>query len=177
VVDTNIKLGTHNGLWTYTIGQGARIQGLNTKLFVAAKDHKKNAIYVAPPESVVASRLSFLRSDINHPFSSRGVACSHPALFTTTITSNNFSWIWSDAPPPAAFLHEGFRASVQVRYRTTAVPATVRQRWTSKAVQITFDEPHKAVAHGQVAVLYDGDHCLGCGTIDETTSMTNSRPS
>ena len=54
-----------------------------------------------------------------------------------------------------------------------AVPVTVRQRWTSNAVQITFDEPHKAVAQGQIAVLYDGDHCLGCGTIDETTSMVD----
>jgi tRNA-5-taurinomethyluridine 2-sulfurtransferase len=54
VVDTDIELGRHNGLWTYTIGQGAKLGGLSTKLFVAAKDHKKNAIYVAPPESVVA---------------------------------------------------------------------------------------------------------------------------
>ena len=56
----------------------------------------------------------------------------------------------------------------------TAVPVTVRQRWTSNAVHITFDKPHKAVAQGQIAALYDGDHCLGCGTIDETTSMTLS---
>jgi tRNA-5-taurinomethyluridine 2-sulfurtransferase len=59
----------------------------------------------------------------------------------------------------------------------SAIPVTVRQRWASKTVQIMFDEPHRGVAQGQVAVLYDGDHCLGCGTIDETTSMTDSRPS
>lgn len=53
----------------------------------------------------------------------------------------------------------------------TTVPVTVRRRWADKAVQITFDEPHKAVARGQIAVLYNGDHCLGCGTIDETMSM------
>jgi tRNA-specific 2-thiouridylase len=55
----------------------------------------------------------------------------------------------------------------------TAVPVTVRQRWTSNAVQITFDDPLKAVAQGQIAALYDGDHCLGCGTINETTSMAS----
>jgi len=55
----------------------------------------------------------------------------------------------------------------------TAVPVTVRQRWTSNAVQIMFDEPLKAVAQGQIAALYDGDHCLGCGTIDKTTSMAS----
>jgi len=53
----------------------------------------------------------------------------------------------------------------------TTVPVTVRQRWSGNAVQITFDEPHKAVAQGQIAVLYDGDHCLGCGTIDEAITM------
>ena len=51
-IDTNVPLGRHNGLWTYTIGQGARLPGLATRLFVASKDHRKNAIYVALPESV-----------------------------------------------------------------------------------------------------------------------------
>ena len=51
-VDTNVQLGRHNGLWTYTIGQGAKLPGLAQKLFVAGKDRQKNAIYVALPESV-----------------------------------------------------------------------------------------------------------------------------
>jgi len=147
-IDTDVKMGQHTGLWTYTIGQGAKLPGLTKRLFVVAKDHKKNAIYVALPD--------------------------HPALRTSSITSYDFSWIWSDEPPSAAFSREGFRASVQVRHRMSPVPVTVRKRWTSKAVHITFDEPHKAVAQGQIAVLYDGDHCLGCGTIDETTSLAGS---
>jgi tRNA methyl transferase len=70
VVGTDIELGRHNGLWTYTIGQGAKISGLSTKLFVVAKDHEKNAIYVAPTESVVAPLPLGLviDSDINDPF-------------------------------------------------------------------------------------------------------------
>ena len=51
-IDTNVQLGHHNGLWTYTIGQGAKLPGLAQKLFVAGKDRQKNAIYVALPESV-----------------------------------------------------------------------------------------------------------------------------
>jgi len=144
-IDTKVELGQHNGLWTYTIGQGAKLPGLSQKLFVAGKNHQKNAIYVALQD--------------------------HPALFASTITSNNFSWIWRDAPPSTAFTHKGFRASVQIRHRMTTVPVTVCQRWSGNAVQITFDEPHKAVAQGQIAVLYDGDHCLGCGSIDETSTL------
>ena len=75
-IDTNVQLGQHNGLWTYTIGQGAKLPGLSTKLFVAGKDHRKNAIYVALPELVVAfpfvpSAPSFSRS------------CSHFGLLLT----------------------------------------------------------------------------------------------
>ncbi len=152
-INTNVRLGQHNGLWTYTIGQCARLPGLSMKLFVACKDHQKNAIYVALPESVQSSL--FLRPA---PFFSRPhLRC----LFSR------------DATPTSAFSHEGFRASVQIRHRMTTVPVTVHQRWTSNAVQITFDEPLKAVAQGQIAVLYDGDNCLGCGTIDETTSMSD----
>ena len=87
--------------------------------------------------------------------------------------SHDFSWIWNDEPPSAAFSREGFRASVQIRHRMIPVPATVRQRRAKKTVYITFDEPHKAVAQGQIAALYDGDHCLGCGTIAKTTSVAD----
>lgn len=54
-IETNVELGQHNGLWTYTIGQGARLPGLGRKLFVARKDHRKNAIYVAITELVQLS--------------------------------------------------------------------------------------------------------------------------
>ena len=170
-IDTDVELGQHTGLWSYTIGQGAKLPGLSQKLFVAGKDHQKNAIYVALPKSVVGSPFLFPVPYSHFGFPGSDLCHSHPALFTSTITSNNFSWIWHDAPPSAAFSHKGFRASAQIRHRMTTVPVTVRQRWSDNAVQITFDEPHKAVAQGQIAVLYDGDHCLGCGTIDEATSM------
>ena len=58
-IDTDVELGQHTGLWSYTIGQGAKLPGLSQKLFVAGKDHQKNAIYVALPESVVDPPPSF----------------------------------------------------------------------------------------------------------------------
>ena len=82
--ETNVQLGQHDGLWTYTIGQGARLPGLASKLFVAGKDRRKNAIYVALPELVqpslslaplrflfffffffLSSRLLYLLSDLH----------------------------------------------------------------------------------------------------------------
>jgi tRNA U34 2-thiouridine synthase MnmA/TrmU len=44
-METGATIGTHQGLWTYTIGQGARLPGLKEKYFVAAKNKKENAIY------------------------------------------------------------------------------------------------------------------------------------
>ena len=51
-VDSGSRVGRHNGLWTYTIGQCAKLSSIPTRLFVASKDREKNAIYVALPESV-----------------------------------------------------------------------------------------------------------------------------
>ena len=43
---TGAVVGTHGGLWTYTIGQGARLPGLKEKHFIVAKNKEENAIYV-----------------------------------------------------------------------------------------------------------------------------------
>ena len=43
------------------------------------------------------------------------------------------------------------------------VQAEDGDRW-----RIDFDAPQRAVAPGQYVVLYDGDICLGGGTIDAT---------
>jgi tRNA-specific 2-thiouridylase len=59
------------------------------------------------------------------------------------------------------------RAIVKVRYRQKGDWATVSQT-DSDTMRIVFDEPQKAVAKGQAAVLYDGDYVLGGGTIAAT---------
>ena len=43
---TGATVGTHGGLWTYTIGQGARLPGLKEKHFIVAKSKEDNALYV-----------------------------------------------------------------------------------------------------------------------------------
>lgn len=48
-IETNEKIGTHNGLMYYTIGQrkGLDIGGNNERLFVVGKNIEKNILYVA----------------------------------------------------------------------------------------------------------------------------------
>lgn len=63
----------------------------------------------------------------------------------------------------------------------SAVPCTIEQTCvcifamipklisvSANNVKITFAQPEKAVAPGQVAVVWDQDWCLGCGIIAET---------
>lgn len=39
---------------------------------------------------------------------------------------------------------------------------------TPNTMRIYFDTPQKAIPEGQVAVVWDGDWCLGCGVIEQT---------
>ena len=58
----------------------------------------------------------------------------------------------------------GFRAEAQIRYRSAPAPATV-EAGPGRTVRIRFDEPQRAVAPGQSAVVYGEDRVLGGGTI------------
>lgn len=81
-------------------------------------------------------------------------------------TVHRVNWIAVDVP------HAPLRVAVQIRYRSSAVPATVIPIASSEGsgiaerVQIVFDEPQFGVTPGQAAVWYDGDKVLGGGIIE-----------
>ncbi len=56
------------------------------------------------------------------------------------------------------------RASVRVRYSQKAAPAQVIQTDDDR-IHVIFDEPQRAIAPGQAAVIYDDDVVIGGGTI------------
>lgn len=99
-------------------------------------------------------------------------------MYARSIRARAFAWTWADAPPPALAAPEGLRARLQFRHRMADIPCVVRpgaQDWSeggeggpaaSTNVTIEMEEPQKAVAPGQVAVLWVNDVCLGCGVID-----------
>jgi tRNA-specific 2-thiouridylase len=65
----------------------------------------------------------------------------------------------------AAPLGEGSRCSVQIRYRSKAIPATVTGR-TDDGVSLLLDVPARAISPGQSGVLYGpGEQVLGGGVI------------
>ncbi len=60
-----------------------------------------------------------------------------------------------------------FRCTAKFRYRQEEQPVTVT-RTGEDTLDISFDEPQRAVTEGQYAVLYNETDCLGGGVIERT---------
>ena len=86
------------------------------------------------------------------------VLSGNEALFSRQLTAGDFNWIAWDEPP------RQFRCSAKARYRHPEQPCTVTHR-EDGTVEVTFDQPQRAITPGQAVVLYDGDTVLGGGTI------------
>ncbi|OCA91213.1 tRNA 2-thiouridine(34) synthase MnmA [Bacillus sp. FJAT-27225] len=89
-----------------------------------------------------------------------GQGFDNEKLFSTSILADNVSWT-SDSEKPAEF-----KCTAKFRYRQADNGVTVRLLEGNKA-EVIFDEPIRAVTPGQAVVFYNGDECLGGGTIDE----------
>lgn len=78
-------------------------------------------------------------------------------LFKTTVTARDFNWLCDKPASPV-------RATVRVRHTKWENPPCTALI-DGDIVRIECDEPVRAPARGQSAVLYDGDRVLGGGFI------------
>lgn len=81
-------------------------------------------------------------------------------LLSTGALISDVNWIASDKPTDTITCHAKFR----YRQKDNPVQLTFQDENT---VFLTFTKPVKAVTPGQAAVFYDGDICLGGGTIEK----------
>ncbi|BDG46360.1 MULTISPECIES: tRNA 2-thiouridine(34) synthase MnmA [Parageobacillus] len=81
-------------------------------------------------------------------------------LYSTSLIATNVNWV-SDRKPP-----KSFRCTAKFRYRQPDTGVTVHVIDEEK-VEVVFDEPVRAVTPGQAVVFYNGEECLGGGTIDK----------
>ncbi|WP_147532455.1 tRNA 2-thiouridine(34) synthase MnmA [Bacillus marasmi] len=89
-----------------------------------------------------------------------GQGFHHEKLYSDSITATKTSWM-SNRP-----VSQEFTCTAKFRYRQADNKVTVKVVDADK-VEVIFDEPIRAVTPGQAVVFYNGDECLGGGTIDE----------
>ncbi|MGD6818213.1 tRNA 2-thiouridine(34) synthase MnmA [Metabacillus sp. 113a] len=131
------KMGRHDGLMYYTIGQR----------------HGLGIGGSGEPWFVIGKDLKR-----NILFVDQGF--HNDLLYSDSIIATDISWGAGNAP-------EGdFQCTAKFRYRQSDHKVTVTML-TETTAKITFEEPIRAVTPGQAAVFYDGEACLGGGTIDE----------
>lgn len=137
LVDEKGKIiGKHDGSAYYTIGQrhGLGIGGPGEAWFVADKDLEKNEVIVVQ-------------------------GSEHPALFESSLTAEQLSWVSPHAIPSFPF-----HCSAKIRYRQSDQPCII-EKITEGIAYISFPIPQRAITPGQSIVFYQGEVCLGGGII------------
>ncbi|WP_026199234.1 tRNA 2-thiouridine(34) synthase MnmA [Lamprocystis purpurea] len=135
------RLGEHQGLSYYTIGQrqglgvGGVAGGGAAPWFVAAKDPAHN-------------RLILVQGG------------DHPLLQSQSLTADRLHWISGSPPGPLPF-----PCHARLRHRQPLQACTLTQI-TEQRCEVRFAEPQRAVTPGQALVFYRGDCCLGGATVD-----------
>jgi tRNA-specific 2-thiouridylase len=132
-------LGEHQGLMFHTIGQR---QGLGIGGTRASSGE---------PWYVVGKNLP-----ANELIVAQGK--SHPALFRPALQATDLHWISGSAPALPLSCH----ARIRYRQRDQACELV---ELVADSCRVRFATPQRAVTPGQAVVFYQGDLCLGGGTI------------
>lgn len=85
----------------------------------------------------------------------------HPALFSQGLIAQDVNWISGEEPG------ETLHCTAKFRYRQPDQEVTVDKQADGSYV-VRFANPQKAITPGQAVVFYDGERCLGGGTIDRS---------
>ncbi|UCZ54379.1 tRNA 2-thiouridine(34) synthase MnmA [Bacillus shivajii] len=136
-IDGEVK-GKHDGLMYYTLGQR---QGLGIG---------------GPGEPWFV-----IGKDLKNNILYVGQGYHHPELYSKGLLAENVNWISKDGASA-----DSFKCTAKFRYRQKDSGVSVTLLEGNK-VQVDFDEPQRAITPGQAVVFYDGEICLGGGTISE----------
>lgn len=118
-VVTGKEVGRHQGVWEFTIGQGAKLPGLGEKLFVARKEREGSKVWVAPAYVPLFSLQALLT-----------ICCAsfdrdHLSLYASSLTTSNFTWIWPSPPAALQDPSSPMKALVKIRHKSPCIPAFV----------------------------------------------------
>jgi tRNA-specific 2-thiouridylase len=132
-------LGEHNGAHYFTVGQrkGLQVGGTGKPLFVIATDTQTNIIYT-------------------------GLGEDHPGLLRHALFVKNedVHWIREDLKLTPG---ESKHYEARIRYRQPLSGATLIQK--ENGLYVLFEKAQKGIASGQFVAWYQGEECIGSGTI------------
>lgn len=129
-------VGKHDGLMYYTIGQR----------------HGLGIGGAGDPWFVIGKDLKDNNLLVGQGF-------HHDALYSDSLTAIDLSFATARKLPAE------FDCTAKFRYRQPDTKVTVKLHEDGRA-EVTFAQPVRAITPGQAVVLYDGEECLGGGTID-----------
>lgn len=138
-LDTGRRLGEHRGYWFHTVGQRKGLGLSGGPWFVVAKDLEANIVFVTHREHLVSNgRREFRVGDIH----------------------------WIDEEPTTVELTVKLRHGPRVQTcRISDCPEDSAGSLGRGSLEVALSEDDAGIAPGQFAIFYDGDHCLGGGTI------------
>ncbi|XID95475.1 tRNA 2-thiouridine(34) synthase MnmA [Paenibacillaceae bacterium WGS1546] len=138
--------GRHDGLMYYTLGQrqGLGIGGSGT-----------GEPWFVASKDLETNTLYVVQGD------------AHPSLYSVGLTATDVNWIGPERPSGP------IRCTAKFRYRQPDQGVTLTLREDGAGL-VAFDVPQKAVTPGQAVVFYDGEVCLGGGTIDQVHQLQPS---
>lgn len=143
-------IGQHDGLMYYTIGQrkGLLIGG--------------DSRFSQAPWFVVGK-------DIKNNVLLAGQGFHHPMLYANRVIVEGVNWI-----SPKKFTNT-MECMAKFRYRQADNPVIIK--WLDETtLEVITNKPVRAITPGQAAVFYDGEVCLGGGTINEVYQNTIKLP-
>jgi tRNA-specific 2-thiouridylase len=129
--------GTHDGLMYYTIGQ-------------------RHGLGIGGSGEPWFS----IGKDLERNVLYVGQGFHHEKLYSDAIIADKVNWVSNKQKPGE------FDCTAKFRYRQQDNNVTVRIM-EGNQVQVLFHEPIRAVTPGQSVVFYQGEECLGGGTIDK----------
>ncbi len=136
------RVGRHNGLMFYTLGQRQGLGIGGTRL------GDGDAWYVAEKD-LTNNRLTVVQGH------------DHVRLFADRVTAVNLSWVSGITP------HCNWVYGAKTRYRQKDAPCVIASS-TQQSSAIEFAEPQWAITPGQSVVVYESNVCLGGGIIEST---------